>query len=311
MKISIVGTGKTGTATAFALVARGLADDLLLVARDPTGVAAGHARDLLHASVFVSPRPPGTVSAGTVADAAGSDLIIVTSSVPLPPRQPGQAPDRMALAEGNYHLFRTLIPQLAQGSPGATFIIVTNPVDVMTHVAITVGNLPPGCVIGTGTLIDTGRFRALLTDLVAGHPNDVRAYVLGEHGRTMVPALTTATIAGMPLPFAEGTIQQRFDEARDAGNRVFQEKGYTDYAIAACVSMIVKAVEQDTHEVLPISTLIDGPYGIHDVCLSLPCIVGRRGVLRVLEPKLDENEVKALRHSAGVIRKTLDRLYAS
>ena len=304
MKISITGIGRTGTAAAFALVARGLADELVLVSRDPSHAAAGHARDLAHAGVFLNPRP-ADIRAGTLDDAADSDVVIVTNSVPME----GMA-DRMQLAGGNYGIFQKLIPALADGSPDAVFVILTNPVDVMTHVAIRSARLSPRRVIGSGTLIDTGRFRELLADLVGGHPLDVRAYILGEHGDSMVPALSQATVAGMKLPAEHGEVRRRFEAARDAGFDVLKLKGYTDYAIAACTTMIVGAVAGDTREVLPVSTLVDGPYGIRDVCLSLPCIIGRRGVRRVLEPDLDESEVKALRKSAKKIRGVLDGLYA-
>jgi len=309
MKLSITGIGRTGTATAFALVTRGLADELVLVSRDPGKMAEGHARDLSHASVFLNPRP-ARISSGTVADAEGSDVIIVTNSVPAPtlPADDAEVPpiDRNSLAEGNAAIFRELLPALADGSPDAVFVVLSNPVDAMTYLAIRQAKLSPRRVIGSGTLIDTGRFRELLAQLVGGHPVDVRAYILGEHGDTMVPALSQATVAGMKLPFEESEIRERFDRARKGGYEVFRSKGYTDYAIAACASMIVRAIVQDTREVLPVSTFVDGPYGIRDVCLSLPCIVGRRGVQKVLTPDLDAAEAEALRHSAASVRRVID-----
>ena len=306
MKISITGIGRTGTATAFALVARGLADELVLVSRDPAQAAEGHARDLSHAGVFLNPHP-ATIRSGTIADAAGSDVIVVTNSVPPEPAEEGGPPiDRLKLASGNAKVFRSLIPKLADASPDAVFVILTNPVDVMTHVAIRQGRLSPRRVIGSGTLIDTGRFRELLAELVGGHPLDVRAYILGEHGDSMVPVLSQATVAGMKLPVPEQEVRDAFDRARRAGYDVFRHKGYTDYAIASCASMIVEAVIRDTRQVLPVSTRVDGQYGIRDVCLSLPCIVGRGGVSRVLTPDLDASEVEALRQSAAVVRGAID-----
>jgi L-lactate dehydrogenase len=308
MKISITGIGRTGTATAFALVTRGLADELLLVSRDPEKVALGHARDLQHASVFLNPRP-ARITSGTVEDAAGSDLIIITNSVPAPKiDDPTKPLDRRTLAAGNVEVFERMLPALADGSPDAVFLVLTNPVDVMTYVATRTAKLSPRRVIGSGTLIDTGRFRELLAQLVGGHPVDVRAYILGEHGDSMVPALSQATVAGMKLPYEETVIRDRFERARKAGYDVFRSKGYTDYAIAACASMIVRAVVQDTREVLPVSTLVDGPYGIRDVCLSLPCIIGRRGVIKVLEPNLDEAEENALRESGRQVRQVIEEV---
>lgn len=308
MKISIIGTGRTGTAIAFALVSRRLADELVLVSRDPDGVAAGHAMDLQHAGVFLNTRAPGDVRSGSIGDSAGSDIVIVTSSVPPPKLPPGVKMDRGFLAEGNYKLFKDLIPQLADASPGAVFVIVTNPVDVMTWAAVDCCGLPARQVMGTGTLIDTGRFRALLRDRVDGHPNDVRAYVLGEHGSTMVAGVSVATIAGMKLPLTQEEVRDRFDGARESGHVVFRKKGYTDYAIAGCTSMIVRAVAEDTREVLPVSVRVDGPFGLDGVCLSLPCVIGRGGVMRILEPDLDAEERDQLKQSAAAIRSQYERV---
>src|SRR5690606_25729471 len=156
------------------------------------GRATGEAEDLAHASMFLNPNPV-TIHPGTLADTAGSDVVVVTSSI-----RPGpEVKTRADLAQPNVDIFRQIMPQLAAASPGAVFIIVTNPVDVMTHLAIRYGKLPAGRVIGTGTLIDTGRFRALLAELMGIYAHDVRAYVFGEHGETMVPALSQATVGGM------------------------------------------------------------------------------------------------------------------
>jgi L-lactate dehydrogenase len=180
----------------------------------------------------------------------------------------------------------------------------------MTWLAIRSGGLDPRRVIGTGTLIDTGRFRALIARQTGIHSHDVRAYILGEHGESMVPALSQATAGGVRLPQSDAAILASFQEARQAGYDVFRRKGYTDYAIAACVTMIAAAVASDTHEVMPVSTLLDGQFGIGDVCLSLPCVIGRRGILRVLEPELSASEVEALRQSAQVVRTMIDAMAA-
>lgn len=290
-------------ATAFALVARGVADEIILVSRDPGGRATGEAEDLAHASMFLNPNPV-TIRPGVLSDTAGSDVVVVTSSI----RPTPQVRTRADLAEPNVAIIRQIMPQLVRHNPAAVFIIVTNPVDVMTHLAMRYGNLPPGRVIGTGTLIDTGRFRALLAELMGIYAHDVRAYVFGEHGETMVPALSQATVGGVKLPESDATILERFQQARDAGMEVFRKKGYTDYAIAGCAVMIVNAIAEDTHEVLPVSTLVEGQYGISGVSLSLPCVVGRQGIVRVLEPDLSDQEIAALRASAEAVRQVLDRV---
>jgi L-lactate dehydrogenase len=304
MKISITGTGRAGTAIAFALVLRRIGEELVLVSRDPAGKAEGDAIDLSHASLYLDPKPV-TVRCGTIDDSAGSQIIIVTNSRRLETVQ-----TRRDYAAANAPIIRELIPQLARGSPEAVFIIITNPVDPMTWLAIRSGGLDPRRVIGTGTLIDTGRFRALIARQTGIHSHDVRAYILGEHGESMVPALSQATAGGVRLPESDASILASFREARQAGYDVFHRKGYTDYAIAACVTMIAAAVASDTHEVMPVSTLLDGQFGIRDVCLSLPCVIGRRGILRVLEPELSAGEVEALRTSAQVVRGMIEEVKA-
>ena len=302
MKISITGTGRTGTAIAFALTMQGLADHLVLVSRDPGGKAEGDALDLAHASVALNPKPVD-IRAGRLADAAGSDVVVVTNSVSMQ----GMS-DRNDLAAGNSEIFREMLPRLADDSPDAVFVIVTNPVDVMTHLAVRWAKLSPRRVIGTGTLIDTVRFRSLLAEMVGIHSHDVRAYVLGEHGESMVPALSQATAGGVRLPESDAAIKERFERARRAGLEILRHKGYTDYAVAACTAMIVQAVADNTREVLPVSTTIDGPYGLHDLAMSLPCVIGRRGVLRVLQPTLSDDETAALMASAAKIKGVIDRV---
>ena len=300
MKISITGTGRTGTAIAFALTLQGLADHIVLVSRDPSGKAEGDALDLAHAGVALNPKPTN-ITAGRLADAAGSDVVVVTNSVPM-----DNMVDRNELAEGNSEIFKQMLPTLADDSPDAIFVIVTNPVDVMTHLAVRWAKLSPRRVIGTGTLIDTVRFRSLLAEMVGIHSHDVRAYVLGEHGEGMVPALSQATAGGVRLPESDAKIRDRFERARHAGIEILRHKGYTDYAVAACTAMIVGAIVDNTREVLPVSTTIDGPYGLRDVAMSLPCVIGRRGVLRVLQPTLSDDETAALLASAAKIKVVID-----
>ena len=299
MKISISGVGRTGTAIANALVLKQLGEELVLVSRDPSGKAAGDALDLSHASLYLDPKPV-RIRAGVIGDSAGSDIVIVTNSARLE-----SVVTRRDYAAANAPIFREVIPRLAEHSPHAVFLIISNPVDVMTYLALRYGNLPVTRVFGTGTMIDTGRFRALVAAEIGIHSHDVRAYILGEHGESMVPALSQATAGGVRLPESDARILEHFNRARQSGYDVFHRKGYTDYAVAACVAMIVEAIVHDTHEVMPLSILMQGQYGIRDVCLSLPCVVGRAGVLRVLEPDLSESEIAALRQSADVVRSAI------
>jgi len=296
MKIAIVGAGRVGAAAAFALVTRGVAAEIVLVGRDPRRTE-GEALDLSHAAAFVRPT---RVTAGELADVAGADLVILTAGAP------DRAGDRLAMAGDNAALYRELVPQVARHAPGAILVVVTNPVDVMTYLALQLSGFDRRRVIGTGTLLDTGRFRSALSERWQIHANDVRGYILGEHGDSQFPALSVASAGGVRFDAQDALVKHAADEARQGGDRVFALKGYTSHAVAMAVCMICEAIESDSRAVLPVSTLIDGYLGVRDVCLSVPCVVGGRGVTRVLEVDLDEQEAEAFRRSAGVLRGVID-----
>lgn len=208
----------------------------------------------------------------------------------------------MKLAAANAALFDELIPPLARQNPKAVFLIVSNPVDVMTWRALELSGLPAHQVLGTGTLIDTARFRSLLAAAAEIDPNDLRAYILGEHGPSQFPALTAASAGGARFEQGEAALRWMFEQARDGGDLVMRHKGYTNYAIALACTMILRAVLGDTHSVMPVSTRLDNFYGISDVCLSVPCVLGRSGVVRQLQVELSAPEREALRRSAAIVR---------
>ena len=301
MKISVVGMGRVGGATAFALVARGIPHELVVVGRTKEK-SLGDAHDLLHASAFVRPM---SVRSGEVIDTSGSDIVLIAVSASA-----DTLDDRLANAAANARLLREIIPPLAEASPRAIFVILTNPVDVCTYVALKSSKLPASRVLGSGTLIDTGRFRALLSRETGINAMDIRAYILGEHGETQFPALSVASAGGVRLEEGDAKIRSLFEEARRGGHQVMRYKGYTNYAIGLCASLICEAIAADAHTVLPVSTLVDGFQGVSDVCLSLPCVVGRGGVERVLSVDLNADEADQFRRSAAVIRGVLDRVAA-
>jgi L-lactate dehydrogenase len=301
MKVSIVGCGRVGSAAAFCLVARAVADEIVLVGSDRSRTA-GDALDLLHASAFVG---TNTVIAGEVADSADSDILVITASV-----APEFTDTRSSAVAENARLFSDLIPRLATLSPRCVMVVVTNPLDVMTYVALRQSKLDWRRVIGTGTLVDTARFRALLGDAWNIHTNDVRAYMLGEHGDTQFPALSVASAGGVRFRADDPTVAAAAGGARLAGYEVVRQKGYTNYAIAMAVSMIVEAIAGDARTVLPLSVLVggDGGFlsGVPEVCLSLPCVVGRGGVLRILPIDLNAAEIAQFRRSAAAVRAMID-----
>jgi len=300
VKISIFGIGRVGSAVAYTLLTSGLASELVLVNRT-RGVAEGEALDLRHAGALVD--VPVEVSAGGVPETANSDLIIVTASVPLP--APGAA--RHTMAAGNAAIFEREIEPLSAASPEAVLLIVTNPVDVMTSVAWKRSGLAAARVIGTGTLIDSARFRSLLSREVGIHPDDIRAYILGEHGEHQVPALSLAQSGGEWIGSSRAA-HALFRETVGLGHQVVQRKGHSNYAIALACGMIVEAIAHDSMRTLPISTRIAGYLGVEGVFLSLPAVVGRAGVVRTLHPELNESEAAAFREAAEAVRGILSEL---
>lgn len=301
-KLTIVGAGHVGATTAFAVVMRELVDSVVIVNRTRER-AEGEAADLRHAAAFVGRSMQ--ISAGEIADTCDSDVIVLTHSVPAPK---SDTYDRTSLAEGNVSLFRHWIPLLAQASPNAVMIVVANPVDVMTYVAWKLSGFEPGRVIGSGTLIDSARFRTYLSKHLQIHPDDIRAYILGEHGETQFPALSVAATGGRLLD-ADPMIESLFNRTRAAGIDVYRRKGFTNYGIAMATALIIESVIRDSRRTLPVSTLLHGFQGVHDLCLSVPAIVGAGGVLRTLNPRLTEEETRLFRHSAASVRDVLARSF--
>ncbi|MCS3903095.1 L-lactate dehydrogenase [Methylohalomonas lacus] len=300
MKISVVGIGRVGSTLAYTLVMRGLCSRLLLINRRAE-IAVGDAHDLRHAVAFVDRQIE--VDAGSIADSAGSDIIAVCASV----SNSSSGTDRMALGPGNAALFDELIPPLAAASPNAIFLILTNPVDVMTYHALQLSGFPPERVIGTGTLIDSARFREMLSDEIGIHPDDLRAYILGEHGPHQFAALSQAQVAGERIENNEHR-REMFRAAVEAGHEVLRAKGHTNYAIALAASLIIEAIVHDTRRTVPVSTLIDGWLGVNDVCLSLPVVIGRPGITRILHPQLNDEESAAFRDAGRAVRDAIESI---
>lgn len=300
MKVSIIGPGKVGSTLAFTLSQRNFVKDLVLVGKDREAVL-GDALDLAHAQSFVE--VPTRVRAGTTGDTAGSDVIAVCASIAMPPNMR----DRSHLGPGNVALLRELLPPLAALSPKAIFVMVTNPVDVLTWFGIEITGFPPGRIIGTGTLIDSARLRHELSLKIGIHCQDLRAYILGEHGGSQFAALSSASAGGEPI---EETPERReiVAQVERAGFEILRRKGYTNYGIALATSSIIEAIALDTKHTLPVSVLVDGFLDVRGVCLSLPAVIGRGGVERILHPGLNAAEAGYFRASAAAVRGQIDRI---
>ncbi len=300
MKITIVGTGRVGSAIAFAITLNPIADELMLVNRS-RGKAEGDAMDLTHAGSMQNSNM--RIVAGDLDDSKDSDIIIFTASIPFDLNDHS----RQDMAALNYPMLRQWIPQLSRASPEAVILMVTNPVDTMTHAAIELSGFPPSRVIGTGTLVDSIRYRTLLSDELQIHSDDIRAYILGEHGDTQFAAHSIAMTGGERF-YPSDMTRRLFEQTVRMGYEVYRRKGHTCYGIAAATMQILDSLVYDLRHTMPVSVRIDGYLGIDDVCLSLPVVIGRRGVTRILHPRLDENEQAAFRHSAAAVRQAISHL---
>lgn len=298
MKISVIGTGRVGSTLAYTLVLKGLVDELVLVNRTRER-AEGDALDLQHAHLFIDKQM--TIRAGEIADTAGSEVIALCASAPWK----DNFTNRLDSARANTRLYEELVPPLAAASPDAKLVVLTNPVDVLTWHAIRLSGFPPERVMGTGTLVDSARFRELVSEQIGIHPSDIRAYALGEHGDSQFLAFSCAEAGGEPV---EDRPDRRamFAEATRAGYDVFQKKGCTNYAIAMAAAYVIETILTDARHTMPLSVLVNDYEGVSDVCLSVPVVVGREGVVRWMRPTLNTEESIALRRSAGVIRDVID-----
>jgi L-lactate dehydrogenase len=308
MRVAIVGAGNVGATFAYALLLSGLAAEIVLVDVN-RAKAEGEAMDLNHTVPFAHPT---RIWAGDYADCAGAAVTVIAAGVG---QRPGET--RLDLVRRNADVFRQVVPQVVQHNPNGILLIATNPVDVLTYVAWKLSGQPSQRVIGSGTILDTARFRHLLSQHFGVDPRSVHAYIIGEHGDSEVPVWSLANIAGMRLPafcaahgldHDQAAMDEIFHQTRDAAYHIIERKGATYYAVAAGLMRIVEAILRDQSTVLSVSSLIEDYYGISDVCLSLPTVVDRGGVERVLRLELSTEEIEGLRHSAQVLIETLAQL---
>ena len=309
-KVAIVGVGNVGATFAFALVQSGLAGDIVLVDANARR-AEGEAMDLQHAVPFAK---PVRIRAGSYEECVGSAVTVVTAGAA---QRPGET--RLELVRRNDAILAGIVPAIARANPQGVLLIASNPVDVLTYRALQRSGLPPARVFGSGTILDTARFRWLLADRLRVDPRSIHAFVAGEHGDSEVPLWSGANIAGMPLDdycaahdrtFTDADRAEAAEEVRRAAYEIIERKGATYYAIGGGLLRIVEAILRDQRTVLSVSSLISDYYGIDDVCLSLPTIVGGEGIGQVLRVGLSAPEAASLRRSARVLRDTIDSLEA-
>lgn len=308
-KLSVVGAGSVGATLAYAALIRGAAREIALYDINKAKVEA-EALDIGHGIQFM---PMGSiVGSDDVSVCADSDMIVITSGAR---QKPGQS--RLELAGATVNIMKSLIPQLLEVAPNAIYMLVANPVDVVTYVSMKISGLPGNQMFGSGTVLDTGRLRYLVSLRTHTAVQNVHAYIVGEHGDTEFALWSSANIASIPLhewprtgPHAL-TIPDREIIAKDVVNsayKIIEGKGATNYAVGLACTRIIEAVLRDENRVLPVSSLLTDYRGVSDVCLSVPSVVGASGVIRTLDVPMDEFEVARLQASAEKIRSVASSL---
>ena len=305
----IIGAGQVGLACAYSLLIQNCFDELILQDIAHSKVE-GEVMDLNHGMPFLSPTD---LKAGTVADAGrDADLVIITAGAA---QKPGES--RLSLVERNVAIFKSFLGDIVTYCPNAIVLVVSNPVDIMTYVTLKLTGFPSSRVIGSGTVLDSARFRYLLAQKLDIDPRDVHAYVIGEHGDSEVPVWSKANVAGMK-PIVEdwnalsvkdhSELTAIFEQVKNSAYEIIQRKGYTSYAIGLATTDIVKAIMRSEERVLTISNLVNGFYGIHDVCLGLPSVVNEKGILKTVNLVLSQTEEQQLCDSAKVLRQVFEQL---
>lgn len=308
-KLTVVGAGAVGSSVAYAAMIRGSARHVALYDIAPEKTQA-EVLDLAHGTLFT----PGTdiIGGSDLAVTEGSDVVVITAGAK---QRPGQT--RLDLAATNAGILRTLMPQLLEASPEAIFVIVTNPCDPMTAVAQKLSGLPPERIFASGTVLDTSRLRWMIANEARVNTTSVHAYIIGEHGDSEFPVWSSASIGQVPLrdweidgrkPFTEQRLAEMTDQVVNAAYKVIEGKGATNYAIGLSGIRIAEAILRDLRSVLPVSSILDDFHGISGLALSVPSIVGRRGVEQPLAIPMGEHEEQQLRDSAQAMRKALASL---
>lgn len=306
--VAIIGTGNVGVAAAYALFTQRIASEIILVDLNKEK-AEGEAMDLMHGQLLVG---NVKVRAGSYEDLTDTQVIVVTAGV-------GQkSPDesRLELLNRNAAVFNDIISKLDKYAPEAILIIATNPVDILTYISQKLSKRKPERIMGTGTLLDTARFRSLLGSYYDVDPQSVHAYILGEHGDSEVPIWSQANIGGksieyntvMGKPYNKEKLQELFEKAKNAAYEIIERKGFTNSAIGVVIARIVEGILEDEKSVIPVSVYWKDEYGISDVCMSLQSVIGMEGVKGRVTPNLNDEEIAGLRKSANILKESLSEI---
>lgn len=305
-KAAIIGCGFVGASSAFSLVHKGLFSELVLIDANHSK-AEGEAMDLSHGRPFTSPMK---IYAGTYDDISDCSLIIITAGAN---QKPGET--RLDLVHKNISIFKKIIPEITKRNFEGTLLIVANPVDILTYAALKISGYLKERVLGSGTVLDSARFRYLLSEHLHVDSRSVHAYIIGEHGDSELAVWSSANVSGIAInDFCElrghydhtEAMDRIYRTVRDSAYEIIDRKGATYYGVAMAVSRIAEAIIRNEHSVLPVSSLMEGEYGLSDLCISVPTIVSAKGAEQVLEIPLSDEEKEKLQKSAAELKKVLD-----
>ena len=301
MKISVIGSGFVGSATAFQLIMSGTAHEVLLIDKD-TARASAEAIDIIHATPCAH---HNRITSGDYKDLGGSDIVIITAGAN---QKPGQT--RLDLMKINASIFKEIIPQVVQYAPNAILLVASNPADIMTEITLRLSGFPSSRVICSGTLLDSSRFRSEIAKFLGISSETISAYVIGEHGDHEVLAWSEANVGIMGIDAFAAMMGKTFtddvkatidDNVRNAAYKIIEGKRATFYGIAGSLTKICQAIAMDANVILPVSSHHKTIEGAHDICLAMPTIINRQGISKVLYPALSETEHAALAECANVI----------
>jgi L-lactate dehydrogenase len=307
-KVTIIGAGFVGSTTAYTLMISGLVSEIVLIDINKEKTD-GEVMDLNHGILFSR---PVKIYQGDYSDCSGSDIIIISAGAS---QKEGET--RIDLVHKNTSIFKSIVNKIINYNKDCILLVVTNPVDILTYVTYKISGFPKNKVIGSGTVLDTSRFKYLLGDHVGIDTRDIHAYIIGEHGDTEVPTWSLANIAGIPMEEycekchgCEEQISKKeiYREVKNAAYEIIRKKGATYYAVALAVKRIVEAITRDENSILTVSSLMEGNFGLYDVCLSLPSIVNSNGVDKKIDIPISDTEKELLLKSGNSLKEIINTL---
>jgi L-lactate dehydrogenase len=298
-KVSVVGCGKVGITAAYTMYLKNSINEIVLYDRNREKIAAERL-DFLHSLSFLGNTKVNI--AESIENLKGSDVIVYATGAA---QVPGET--RLDLVKRNEEILESVLPEILKYSPDSTILVVSNPVDILTYKANKIANLKKGRIFGSGTTLDTARFRYYLSETLHVNPINIHGYILGEHGDSSFPTVSSANIGGEPITEMKGAsyemVMEAYKKARGAAYEIIAGKGATYYSIAVVVDQLVAAILTDSKRIYPVSVPLDGEYGINGVSMSVPCILGRNGVEKIIELNLSDEEKKMMNLSADTLKK--------